>query len=280
MTSHTRPWKEQEVQEIIDLSKKYPVVAVANLSLFPADLFSRIRKKLHGKAVVKVSKTRVIRKAFEGTALKDSDLLNHIKGMCGIVFTEMNPFELASFLRKNKGSAYAKEGSIAPNDILIPAGDTGIPPGPALSELKNAGLKVKVQGPTIQITEDKVVAKKGDSISLAVANTLAKLDIKPIKIGLNLEAVLENGAIFLPEVLDIDSEKMQGQFESAVLNSLKLAVEVSYFSKQSMPLILRKAVMNSKALALEANILTKQTSGMILAKANAQANALKSLIKE
>ncbi|MDO8628099.1 MAG: 50S ribosomal protein L10, partial [Candidatus Diapherotrites archaeon] len=76
------------------MAESYPVVAIADLTLFPAALFGRIRKKLQGKAVVRVSKTRVIQKAFEQTALAKSGLIGHIKGSVGIIFTEMNPFEL------------------------------------------------------------------------------------------------------------------------------------------------------------------------------------------
>ena len=87
------------------------------------------------------------------------DIAEKASKSVAVIFTEMTPFRLYAFLKKNKGKAAAKEGQLAPNDIIVPAGDTGLPPGPALSDLKGAGLQVKIQGPTIEITEDKVVAK-------------------------------------------------------------------------------------------------------------------------
>jgi large subunit ribosomal protein L10 len=190
----------------------------------------------------------------------------------------MNPFELYSFIKKNKGDAPAKEGMIAPNDIIVPAGDTGLPPGPALSDLKGAGLKVKVEGPSIQVTEDKVVTKAGDVVNAAVAGTLSKLDIKPIKIGMKLTAALENGQIFLPEVLDIDTEQVFNNFVNAHRNSFLLTLEIGYFTTINMPLLITKAAGESKAVALEANILTKETVGNVLAKASAQAGVLKAKV--
>jgi len=106
-------------------------------------------------------------------------------------------------IKKNKGSSSAKAGMLAQDDIVIPAGDTGLPPGPALSDLKQAGLKTKIQGPTISIAEDKLVAKKGEAISAGVANALGKLNIKPIKIGLNLVACYEHGEMLLQMFLTL-----------------------------------------------------------------------------
>ena len=156
MKRHKRPWKEQSLAELKKLAKQYPVVALANIQGFPAALFQKIRKKLKGKVVIKVTKTRVIQRALQEALPHEKEMHQHAQNMLAILFTGLNPFELYSLLKRNKGSAAAKSGQIAPEDIVIPAGDTGVPPGPALTELKNAGLKVKLQGPTIQISEDKI----------------------------------------------------------------------------------------------------------------------------
>ncbi|MBN2067832.1 MAG: 50S ribosomal protein L10, partial [Candidatus Diapherotrites archaeon] len=184
MTVHTRKWKESELQQITKLADQYPVVAIATLQNFPASLSQLLRKRLHGSAVVKVSKTRVVKKALQESSVKSDGLLKHTEGSVAVIFSNMNPFELFAFLKKNKGRVPAKAGMIAPNDIVIPAGDTGLPPGPALSDLKQAGLKTVMKGPTISIAEDKVVAKAGEPITAGVAGALSKLDIKPIKVGL------------------------------------------------------------------------------------------------
>src|SRR3989344_317398 len=192
MTHHFRQWKESQLQEIKQLADSYPVIAIADISSFPAALFATIRKKLSKKAVIKVSKTRVIKRAFAETKLKDIDLNGYMKGSLAVIFTEMNPFEVFAFMKKNKGSIPAKPGMLAPLDLIVPAGDTGLPPGPALSELKQAGINARIQGSSIFVPEDTIVAKKGTVISKAVASTLQKLDIKPIKVGLNIVSVIQN----------------------------------------------------------------------------------------
>jgi len=279
MTSHTLPWKEKQLAEIKELASKYPVIAVADISMYPAALFQKVRKKLHGKAVVKVSKTRIIKKALsEDSRIKV--LTDFAKENCALIFTEMNPFELFSFLKKNKGKVFAKEGSIAESDIVIPAGDTGLPPGPALSDLKAAGLKVAVKGPTISIVNDKVVTKAGEPVNGAVAGTLSKLNIKPFKVGLKIVTVLEGTQLFNADVLDINIDEVFSNFVSAHKKAFNLAMNAVIFTTETTELLVAKAFNNAKAVAIEGNILNSVTVGNLLSKANAQASVLKPLIKE
>ncbi|RLG71218.1 MAG: 50S ribosomal protein L10 [Candidatus Iainarchaeum archaeon] len=278
MKRHTLQWKKQQLEELKSLIDKYKVIAIANIENFPASLFADIRKKLLNKAEIKVSKMRVIKKALEEKNLKE--LSNKVQGSVAVIFTNENPFELYSFVKKNKGNAPAKEGMIAPEDIVITARDTGLPPGPALSDLKAAGLKVKIEGQSIKITEDKVLVKKGEPVSKAAANVLAKLDIKPIKIGLNIVAAYEDGIVFTKDVLDVNAEELFQEFCDAAQKAFSLALGIYYPSKQTMPLFIAKAYSNAKSLALEANILTPETAEEIVAKALAQAKALDKILKE
>lgn len=280
MTSHSRKWKESQVQLLQQLADKYPVIAVASLKNFPAPLAKELRKRLQGKAVIKVSKTRVFTKALKQSKTDTGALAKHVKGSVAVIFSEMNPFELYAFLKRNSVSMPAKAGVIAPDDIVVPAGDTGLPPGPALSDLKEAGLKTLIQGPTISIAEDKVVARKGETISAGVAAALSKLAIKPVKVSLKVVACFEKGQVFLANVLDIDAEKVKKDFGKAASDAFNLAVEVAYFTKETMPALIAKAFKNAKSLSIEAGILNNETIAPVLAKAINQANALKAKIPE
>jgi len=278
MTSHTRKWKESQLGSLKELVSKYNVIAVADIRLFPASLFMQIRKRLHGKAVIRVSKTKVVRKALEGHH-NAARLTDFAQDNCAIIFTNMNPFELFGFLKKNKGKVAAKVGAIADDDIIIPAGDSGLPPGPALSDLKGAGLKVAVQGATIAIMEDKVVTKKGEAISPAVAGTLSKLNIMPFKVGMKLIAAIEGDQLFKAEILDIDTEKVFENFMNAHRGAFNLAVNASITNKATIEHLVAKAFRETKAVALEGNIMNSVTAGDILAKADRAAKEIKSKVK-
>lgn len=280
MTSHTRKWKEQELTKLKKLVESYPVIAVADISKFPSSLFIQIRKKLRQTgSVVKVSKTIIIKKALQEYDHTKA-LADYAKGNCALIFTKSNPFELYNFLKKNKGKVAAKEGDIAEEDIVVTAGDTGLPPGPALSDLKGAGLKVAVKGSTISVLEDKVVTKAGEKVSSAVAGTLSKLGMKPFKIGMKVSAVIEQGKVILANVLDIDSEKVFANFVQAQRNAMNLAVNAVILNKETIKPLLQKAYFEAKNVASEASFITKETAQTIIVKAKAQADAIKGLIRE
>lgn len=280
MKRHTHAWKKEQFTEVSKLAEKYPVVAIASLKGFPANLFSQVRKKLAGKAVVKVSKVRVIKKAIESSKIGKSKLQDKAEESIAIIGTSMNPFELYAYLKKNKGSVPAKMGQLAEADIKIPAMDTGLPPGPALSELKAAGLQAKITGATIAIAEDKIVTKKGEAVTKSVADVLNKLNIKPFKVGLNLLAVYENGEVFAPEVLDIDEDKVIADFIFGFQSAVNLSVEAEIFNDVSTKLLVQKAFKRMKAVSIESAFMTEQTTGDILAKAERIASSVKSQVKD
>ncbi|MBI4043444.1 MAG: 50S ribosomal protein L10 [Candidatus Diapherotrites archaeon] len=249
MRRHTKTWKQKGLVELKHLCKEYPTIAVANIDNFPATLFGRLRWNLSKDAVVRVSKIRVIQRAFEEAGLPK--LKEVSTGSSAVLFSKLNAFELYARVKKSKGKVSAKPGQLAPADIVVPAGDTGLPPGPALSDLKGAGLNVRVQGTTIAVVENKVVAKKGEPIALAVASTLSKLNIKPITLQLNVHSVLENGELYPGSVLDIDPEKTLEEFMQAYRNALNLAVNAQIFNHASIEVLLGKAFREAKELNAE-----------------------------
>lgn len=250
MTSHTKKWKNQKRGEIAELVKAYPVIAIVTLNELPANITAVLRKKLKGKAEVRVAKTRVVKKAFEESGVNTSKIDSIITESVLIIFSKINPFELFSFVKKNKGSAAAREGDVADNDILVQAGDTGLPPGPALSTLKAAGLEVKVAGPTISVSRDKIVAKKGEPIKKEVAEVLGKLNIKPIKIGMKIIGVLDKteDVFYSASALDMDEEELFEKFVLAHQQMVNLSVNAVIFNEVSTELIVVKAQREANAV--------------------------------
>ncbi|MBT4870383.1 MAG: 50S ribosomal protein L10 [Candidatus Diapherotrites archaeon] len=250
MTSHNRAWKEAKKDELTKLSVEYPFIAVATLNELPASIVSVLRKRLAGEAVIKVSKIRVVKKAFAESSVDTSKIDDQINQSIAVIFSKKNPFELFSFIKKNKGEASAKVGDIAPQDILVQAGDTGLPPGPALTPLKAAGLKVAVQGPTISIVKDKIVTKKGEEVSDAVVDVLGKLNIKPMRVGMKVMGVLdkEENAFYSAESLDVDEEELFDNFVLAYQQALNLSVNAGIYNDASMEVLVIKAQREAKAV--------------------------------
>jgi large subunit ribosomal protein L10 len=250
MTSHNRKWKEAKLEEVKKLSGEYPVIAVATLEKLPANILSVLRKRLKKDAVFIVAKTRVLQKAFKESGVDTSKIDAQVQKSVLVIFSKKNPFELFSFVKKNKGSAAAKDGDIADADILVQAGDTGLPPGPALSTLKAAGLNVKVAGPTISIAADKVVAKKGEVIKKEIADVLGKLNIKPIKIGMKIIGVLDKteNMYYPADALDVDEEELFNKFVLAFQSAQNLGVNAEIYDEGITELIVVKAEREAKAV--------------------------------
>src|SRR5207249_7560237 len=127
----------------------------------------KIRKKFHKEIIIKVIKNRVTQRAFEKISdLQGIDKLSsQLEGQCALMFTNISPFKLNLIFDENKVFLPAKGGDIATKDIIIPAGNTGISPGPVLSEFKEANVSTKIDQGSIWVIKDSVVVRYGSNIS-------------------------------------------------------------------------------------------------------------------
>jgi len=271
-------WKPKEVEELAEKMSKSRVVGIVNIEGIPSKQLQQMRKSLKNKAEIRVSKKNLITRAFEKAKLKG--MTEHLNGSLGIVFSDSDPFKLNKIIESGKISAPPKAGSISPQDIVVPAGDTSLPPGPVIGDLQRADIKAKIAGGKIVVTEDSLIVKEGDVISPEVASALARLGIEPIEIGLELKAAYENGTIYTSDVLHIDEAETLGRIRAAYTNSINLAMDAGIYNKVTVPLFLSDAHQKALNLATNAEILNRETIKTILAKANAQAAALKSIIPE
>jgi len=280
---HTKEWKEKHFEELVGFLKKYSVVAVASPQGLPADSFQALREKLKQKnSVVKYAKTRIALKAIEKVSKERKGLEKlkpYIKGSVVFIFSEENPFSLYNFLERNKEKTVPKPGMVSPLDIVVPERDTGIPPGPALSDFKQIGLKTKIEKGTIHIAEKKLVVEKGKQVSSTVANILGKLGLKVVPVGLNIKAVFDGASIYLPEFLYVDLEKTKQDILNAFSAAVNLALQISYPLRETTHILLRKASSNAFVLAMEIAYETRETLPFLLGKAEAQALGLKEKAK-
>ena len=199
--------------------------------------------------------------------------------MPALLFTKENPFALNSLIVKNKSEAPAKAGQTAPKDIVVKAGPTSFAPGPIISELAAVGIKTKVNAGKLEIIQDALVAKEGDVISAKLAETLKRLDIKPMEVGLNLVAVWENGLVFDSKQLQIDEKEYAQNITQAASWAMNLAVEAAYLTSETTELLLQKAFREAKVVGVEYAIVNKETGDEIIARSERQALSLKHEMK-
>jgi len=135
-------------------------------------------------------------------------------GNTGIIFTKGDLADIKKILDEEKREAPAKVGSIAPDDVNIKAGPTGLDPKQT-SFFQNLNIQTKIVKTQIEIVSDKKVITAGTKIESSQAALLDKLKIRPFSYKMHIKKVYENGEIFEPSVLDITPESIRGVFSKA-----------------------------------------------------------------
>lgn len=274
-------WKKEIYDDVTELLKKYSVVAVADLQKVRSSQIQEIRKRLRGKAELIVAKNTILRIASEKIAAEKKGIDKFADALTGskvLIFTQMNPFELIIFLNKNKVRVQAKGGDVATSDIMIPAGNTGLQPGPVISEFNEAKVQTRIDGGSIFIAKDSVVVEKGEVIPVKTASLLSKLGMKPMEAGLSLSYAYDNGSVLGPNELAFDLDQMKADFSSAARLAFGVAVEANIMLPETAPMIISKAYRQAVAVSVESGFFTKQTANLIIQKAYANMNALSSAI--
>ncbi len=253
------------------------VIGIVNMHKLPARQLQRMKKDLTGKAKILMARKSILLIALRKIAAKKENLdqiIDNVKNVPAIMVSDENPFKLYQYLKKNKSPAAAKTGDIAPSDITVNKGPTSLQPGPAMTQLQSVGLKTGVEGGNISILNNYVVAKSGDIITPDMSAVFNMLGIEPMKIGIDLTIVWEDGAVYGKDVLNIDEEQFYQDILSAVKAGINLSVNAGYITSDNAPIALQKAFAEARALAIEANVLTADVIGSVLAKAAAEMKEL------
>jgi large subunit ribosomal protein L10 len=272
--------KAQMYQQIQELPKKYKVTALVRMEKVRSSQLLPLRKKFLNQVEIISIKDKVAKKALSTLNIPGiSKMVESLTGQCVLMFTNMSPFKLNVLLGKNKVMMYARGGDVASIDVTVPAKNTGIAPGPMLTEFKEAGVPTKIDQGTIWITKDTTPVKRGGVVSEKLATLLQKLDIKTVEAGVLLEAALEEGIQYKKDELIIDLAKYRDLFARAHQEAVSLSIEAAYITKDNINQILAKAAQGSRSVAIEAGYLTDETKEPILQKANAQAKSVASKAK-
>jgi|ETNmetMinimDraft_2_1059921.scaffolds.fasta_scaffold00294_14 large subunit ribosomal protein L10 len=278
-TQHVADYKKKEVAELVKLMVESPVIAAVNMDGLPAPPLQKMRSQLRDKMTLIMNKRRIFNIAIGQAKDKRKgieELSAYLKGMPALIFTQDNPFSLFKVLKKSKSPAPAKAGQEAPFDIVVPKGPTPFAPGPVIGELGAAGISATVEDGKVVIKEDSVAVKEGETVDQATAEILSRLSVHPMEVGLNITAVLEDGQIFTPKVLDIDEDKFLADLSGAAAMAFNLACEAAYPVKENIELLIGKAFKGAKAVAIEGDILSPDVMDELLGKAERGAQGVKS----
>ena len=278
---------ERKKKEIAELTKHLisnNCFLISSIDEIPALLFQKIRKEIKDRAIVKAVKRRVLVKLFEAAAEKDNhynsiaDFCKNLKDSCVIIFSNEDIFSLTKLFREKQEKKKAKAGR-SKEEIKIDAGPTGLPAGPILAELSDAGIKAGLEKGKVIIKEPFII-KKGDIISESLAKALEKLNILPVIARLYplLAYDKKSNILFKTDDLETSPEQQLAKLQEAYGNAFALMLETKYFTRESITLFLKEAYNESSYLGKDANIINKENIIDLIIKADNQASAINNKI--
>ncbi|GAV74459.1 Ribosomal_60s domain-containing protein, partial [Cephalotus follicularis] len=171
------------------------------------------------------------------------------QGNVGLIFTKGDLKEVREEISKYKVGAPARVGLVAPVDVVVPPGNTGLDPSQtAFFQVLN--IPTKINKGTVEIVTPVELINKGDKVGSSEAALLAKLGIRPFSYGLVVSSVYDNGSVFSPEVLDLTEDDLIGKFAAGVSMVASLSLAVSFPTLAAAPHMFVNAYKNVLAVAV------------------------------
>ena len=267
--------KSDEVEEIKELLQGYKSIGIASLQKVRASQLQAMKKNFAGKVYMRVLKNTLMKLALESMDKAElKKLEDYLDGSNIYFFTDLNPFKLALMLERGKVITTAKSGDTAAMDVVVPAGNTGQPPGPVISQLNAVGLPTRIESGSVWVSKDTLVVRRGEPINERLAGVLSKLGIKAVELGISMRAVLDEGLMIGADQLNIDIDATMNSFIQSNSEAFALSLSIAYPTKDNIAALLQTAHQKAFALSLGAAVPTKDNISDLIRKANAEMTSL------
>ena len=270
-------WKKDRVGELTEILQEDGVIGIVDTSGVPAIAMLGMRAELRTMMNLTMAKKTLFRLAWKNAGLEEQSLETMMENAAQPVLvhsSNLSPFQLFNELEKTRTGRSAKAGDIAPQDIVVEAGETDFAPGPIVGELSAVGIPAKIDKGKVLIQKTVTVVNQGELIPGDLGLMLDKLGIKPIEIGIILCGAMQDGILMPPEDLDLDLDGFRNNIAQAVSTSFNVACNVRWFTPETMPTLLSKAKSEALSVAVEAGITNSETMPLFISRANSRAMAL------
>lgn len=228
-----------------DLLEEYKSIFIVTVDNVSSQQMHEIRQSLRGDGVVLMGKNTMVRRAlkgFIGDFPEYERLLPHVKGNVGFVFTNGDLKDIREKILSNRVAAPARAGAVAPGDVFVPAGNTGMEPGKT-SFFQALGVPTKIARGTIEITSDLKLVEAGNKVGASEATLLNMLNISPFTYGMGISQIYDNGQTFDSSVLDIEESQLLKAFSSAITAIASISLAVNY---PTLPSVMHSVVNSYK----------------------------------
>jgi len=249
--------KEEYFQKLKTYLSEFSSIFIVNVDNVGSNQMHEVRKALRGEAKILMGKNTMVRRAIRILQVENPDyekLMPSVRGNIGFVFTNLDLKTIRDKVLTNRVKAPAKAGALAPIDVYIPAGNTGMEPGKT-SFFQALGVPTKIARGTIEIINEVHLIKVGYRVGASEAALLNMLNISPFTYGLNVIQVYDNGTVFHPSVLDIEEETLLSNFVAGIKNIAAISLQIGYPTVASVP----HSILNSYKNLLAVSIATEYT---------------------
>ncbi len=248
----TRAQKSVWFDKLNELLDTYPSIFIVNVDNVGSQQMHQIRAALRGKAVVLMGKNTMVRRALRQVIAEKPQfekLMPHVKGNIGFVFTAADLKEIRTEILSNRVAAPARAGGLAPLDVIVKAGNTGMEPGKT-SFFQALSIPTKIARGTIEIVSDIKVVSAGTRVGSSEAMLLNMLNISPFTYGMSVVQIYDQGNTFESSVLDVDEADLVKQFTSGIAQIAALSLAINFPTIASVSHSLVNAYKNLLAVSL------------------------------
>jgi len=241
--------------KLVHLLDTCPKALIVQVDFVGSKQMQEIRMALRGKATILMGKNTMIRTCLRQHHEVNPDLgldklLEGINGNIGFVFCHGDMDEIRKVCTDNKVDAAAKAGVLAPCDVELPMGPTGLDPS-STNFFQVLNIPTKIVKGSIELTAAVKVCNAGQKVSASQAVLLTKMGIKPFSYGMKVLSVFDQGSLFDSAVLDITDDKIISMFMGGVANIAALSREIGVPTEASIPHAVSAALKNMAALCAD-----------------------------
>jgi len=249
--------KQTFFTKFTNLLQEYSKVIIANSDNVGSNQMQKIRMELRGKGIMVMGKKTIMRKVIRGLSAQGKQspweiLLPDIRENVAFIFTKGDLYELKKILEANKVQSPARAGSFAPNDVIVPSGNTGMEPTKT-SFFQALSIPTKISKGQVEIINDVHLIKPGQKVGTSEAALLQMLNIRPFKYGLKVATVYDEGAVYEASVLDITPDDIVTKFHAGVQKIAAIGLQIGYPTIASVPHSILRGYKNVLAIGLQTN---------------------------
>ncbi|CAN0909681.1 60S acidic ribosomal protein P0-1 [Linum grandiflorum] len=220
---------DSKLCQLLDDFSQILVVAADNVG---SSQLQSIRRGLRGDSIVLMGKNTMMKRTIRVHSDKTGNkailnLLPLLQGNVGLIFTKGDLKEVREEVAKYKVGAPARVGLVAPVDVVVPPGGTGLDPSQT-SFFQVLNIPTKINKGAVEIVTPVELIKKGEKVGSSEAALLAKLGIRPFSYGLVVLSAYDDGSVFSPEVLDLTEDDLVAKFASGVSMVTAFSLAISY----------------------------------------------------